>query len=1709
MVENTIVTLLGSESTDLQHTKFSSTTSWSPGAGDLIVYKNGVLLTNGADYTVLSTSSIQLNSAIQANDKIMIMVTTLTELSGLATYDDRVVQVDRVSKKLEGLVQTSVEKRTFEETIPSNFIIASNDVWSSVIDPTPSNAVSQGFAYEHTKFSLTQDITVSFNRGWYASSNGQVNGRITNWIPPRFGQAYTIRLFDSSGNEIPSSDPMNWKWDYQAGYLFIENSFSYSTPFKVSAWTYTGNYGTGASGSSYWENPVPTYSALPIYQNVDGDMRLTLDTSTIWRWNSLQNQWVSTNYASARYKDPVADITNLPKTANIDGDVRLVLDANAMYRWNASLSVWQVILPVHNHDDRYYTEAEINTMLTQYAPLLHNHDSLYYRKEEVDSMVRWRPSVANQAQLPPYTENRDGDVILTRDQNVIWRWIGTGANPQWVPIVQGNLTWKPPVQNYSNLPTAGNNVGDVRLVINNNGLAYWWDGTTWLNFSLPPHDHDGVNSEKVNYNDLLNLPTVYWNPPVNTVANLPASNNIDGSITLTLSNNNVYRWNSAASKWILISASPSWREMVPSITNLPAIGNSDGDIRYVVQQQLLYEWNASTATWGPIGGQPINIGDYYTKEQLDGGQLDNRYFTQTQIDAMFNVNTGHNHDGVNSKKIDYNSLLNIPVFNWKAPVADTASLPMTGNALGDARLTLNNPGCYVWTGIMWYLVGSGLFAPIDQNFDNRYYTQTQIDGMLQDLRAWVTVQLANMNSQFNTELGNYYTKPQIDEMFNINTGHDHDGYNSKRISYYDLINLPNIPQFDPNDYWTKQQLATPQNPPAQMVNWANIFGQPDLANGNWKSPVQDVNNLPTTNNSIGDIRLVLDTSNIYEWDGNQWNMLGTWQNMYVAFWREPIDTYVDLPVNNLNVNGDVRLVLDENKLYRWDSTLNMWVSLVSTATDIQVYLNGLNLNEMTEWIRTNERTIMITAMDPQNPNQSAVKDGDLVTVIITGDYYERQDFVAQMNQTTFTIAASQYHREDIVVTGAPTIINLNFPYIMHTANLIVWLNGLIQLVNVDYFETSPTQFVFTNALQNGDHVIAIITAQASGVGSYVREDQLATAGQTIATLNNFYVPGSGTLLFYLNGDLLRSGNDYYEMSNTTVETIYPMKDGDRLSFLLFAAGVEGGCCNAQDVILGMPSDNTWNDGLLYFFEKMKVNDAIDKINETLLQMAPPAPTTFNGADLVLSITLYPGYESQGNVNYETTAGAYHTYLTESTSFTIRTPDQTGFADADKGILTLYINNAMIDQFNLYNAFVVGNQNGNQSSISYGSLAQGARADEGVIGSNGYIRTSVGGKISIISIGKFNNFYLWQKGEAAINITPGLLRQGYNTIYLTHQDGTNFTRTSNVLELFLDTAGSRPNIDVNPTLVAQYPQASTNYISGVRYFSIGDSFTTAFIAVAVFNNTYVMTPLMLSMPGLQPLTIAYNDPRIAGPVSPPNIGDLLEFNGPVTLNKFNDYSINAIMTIACQDPFGNGTPGQTAAVNYMVNTYLNKSTDLIEYFVDENYRLPIAPYDSIPMRTGQWSSQTILTNGNALIFNLGLMYPNINFTTLYRPQPQVANYSSFAGPQVYLRSFYKVAAKNNGSLIINGIAQSDLVNNRILVDIKLPTQTGWLSLNKPYDVITFKGADGDGCFLTSSSGQQFNYSSGTYSTANSGYMVVVRVTLPTTLAPIITYMEMQW
>ena len=152
-------------------------------------------------------------------------------------------------KKLLMRDHRNVANEWYEETEGGGFNIHMDDVWSENIPETPPSESTEIIEVhgDGTPFMLTEDEAVDGQKGWKAvDENGE---RMRDWIPPKFGQDYTVQLFadDGSGtgpgDQIFTTDPINWYFDYDTGYLSIQDSHNRSTPFWIKGYRYIGKRG--------------------------------------------------------------------------------------------------------------------------------------------------------------------------------------------------------------------------------------------------------------------------------------------------------------------------------------------------------------------------------------------------------------------------------------------------------------------------------------------------------------------------------------------------------------------------------------------------------------------------------------------------------------------------------------------------------------------------------------------------------------------------------------------------------------------------------------------------------------------------------------------------------------------------------------------------------------------------------------------------------------------------------------------------------------------------------------------------------------------------------------------------------------------------------------------------------------------------------------------------------------------------------------------------------------------------------------------------------------------------------------------------------------------------------------------------------------------------------------------------------------------------
>jgi len=237
----------------------------------------------------------------------------------------------------------------------------------------------------------------------------------------------------------------------------------------------------------------------------------------------------------------------------------------------------------------YYTETEVDTLLNNYSLTSHIHDDRYYTETEVDTLLSNYSLTSHIHDDRYYTEN-EIDLI----------------------IAAASFGIKGYVDTYSNLPIT-QNIGTIYIVkttvgINEEGF-YRWDGSGWtfLANNIGTSDHNSLNN--LNIGDYLHLTALEYTE-------------------LTGGNNTVLHTH---------------------------------DDRYFTESEI------ST--------------NYYSKIELDSGQLNTLYYTETEI-----VNNYYDKPTIDSMLVGLESK------GIKGSHDQFRDLPLTGNTEGDVYIVRERNG---------------------------------------------------------------------------------------------------------------------------------------------------------------------------------------------------------------------------------------------------------------------------------------------------------------------------------------------------------------------------------------------------------------------------------------------------------------------------------------------------------------------------------------------------------------------------------------------------------------------------------------------------------------------------------------------------------------------------------------------------------------------------------------------------------------------------------------------------------------------------------------------------------------------------------------------------------------------------------------------------------------------------------------------------------
>lgn len=458
-------------------------------------------------------------------------------------------------------------------------------------------------------------------------------------------------------------------------------------------------------------------------------------------------------------------------------------------------------------------------------------------------------------------------------------------------------------------------------------------------------------------------------------------------------------------------------------------------------------------------------------------------------------------------------------------------------------------------------------------------------------------------------------------------------------------------------------------------------------------------------------------------------------------------------------------------------------------------------------------------------------------------------------------------------------------------------------------------------LNDGEFILRLGNELKSATaGAWYEDVFVATPGQTVFNLTAEPVD-SESFQLTING--VKYENDQYTLVGSVVTWLnieFFMDGGETVLCKYINAFTIG----AGTTELGIPSDGTYEDGLLPLTPNTSVADAIDAINEALVDIAPAPAGQLTGTALVVSVSTYTAKLPSGlPVAWEPyVPGDSVSGLVLSASLSLATADpSTRFAGG------------------LFSQSPAGNR--------VWHVLDGSDADSRLILDG----VGITGDVEILTVVQYNG--IWRKVTARVNQT---LTEGQSR----HRIRADGAGQSDETRLHYDDVNSAPSFSVSPSV--SVPVEVLRYLSGIAYYAEGTEFRVSYTAsIGIFRKHYHPTAVSsIVIPGANTVT--------KNPGAVPAVNDpfpvILE---PVTLASSGVASVAPQCTVTLRKV--TQTAQQGVALARGINTYATgASTGTVEQFVDELQRLVLG--------TGTpWNSTPPLVAGNAQVRNGTLVHGN--------------------------------------------------------------------------------------------------------------------------------------
>lgn len=250
----------------------------------------------------------------------------------MATFSD-VVKTDYSWKLGLNKSRSAAAAQFYEETIPAVVDIHAADIYAESIPSTPpastSSVVKKWYPSGESGddwIVLTMDRKVPNGQAWVAlnswnaswsSGSGDVSQILKNFVSPKYGPGYTVRVFDGSNNEIPILDDSNWIFDYKSGVLTFETTRSE-----------TGSTSAACIKIKVYQYVGKTISDVQASENII----LEVEQYTLSATN-ITNKYVTLAYPPKVYTEVTLDIIGGP-AQEFGVDFEVLVGSQQQVTWN-------------------------------------------------------------------------------------------------------------------------------------------------------------------------------------------------------------------------------------------------------------------------------------------------------------------------------------------------------------------------------------------------------------------------------------------------------------------------------------------------------------------------------------------------------------------------------------------------------------------------------------------------------------------------------------------------------------------------------------------------------------------------------------------------------------------------------------------------------------------------------------------------------------------------------------------------------------------------------------------------------------------------------------------------------------------------------------------------------------------------------------------------------------------------------------------------------------------------------------------------------------------------------------------------------------------------------------------------------------------------------------------------------------------------------